>query len=112
MDLWVLRGGGSNAVGQRPFQLLRGVVSEFIAAARTDASLAARVYEQLGEQRETVVAALPQLGHELGWQAGTQLRTEAFGPVRSVQALTRFLATLGVSRAARLDRSRRLPMGR
>ena len=92
---WVLRGQGASEVGQRPFQLLNGVVREFIAAARSDPALAESVRNHLGDHRDTVSSALPELAGALGSEHSHLLGPEAFGEARSIQALSQFLDTLG-----------------
>jgi tetratricopeptide (TPR) repeat protein len=93
--LRVFRGEGSDAGGQRPFQMLRRVVNGFVAEARIEPSLASSVYERLGAHGDAVIAALPQLTHELGWTPSHPSAPEAFGATRNVFALVEFLATLG-----------------
>jgi signal transduction histidine kinase/tetratricopeptide (TPR) repeat protein/HPt (histidine-containing phosphotransfer) domain-containing protein/ActR/RegA family two-component response regulator len=93
--VWVLRGEGAAAVAQRPFQLLRGIMSEFLCAAQADPALAQVVHERLGEHRDAVLAAWPEFAQELGWRSAEVHAPEAFGVIRSVQALLRFLTVLG-----------------
>ena len=51
---WVLRGQGSHQIGQRPCQILEGVASEFVAAAKLDSTLAGRVRALVGDQAAAV----------------------------------------------------------
>jgi len=93
--MWVLRGQGSEQVGQRPFEILHGTVKQLTAAVRTEAALADAVRNQLGEDRAAAVAAVPELAWTLGSEAADRLGPEAFGETRSIQALSRLLDALG-----------------
>ncbi len=96
----VFRGQGSSEVAQQPLQVLDGIVEEFATAARSDPVLAQSVRERLGVYGDAVSAALPKLAGALGWETpdGTvanPLADEAFGEMRNIQALSRFLGALG-----------------
>ncbi|MHB8971643.1 MAG: ATP-binding protein [Pirellulaceae bacterium] len=93
--MWVLRGTTSSQAGQHPFQLLDGVVEEFLREARSRPSLQANILDQLGVYRDGVIAALPHLAQELGWTPANPHMPEQFGENRSVQALAHFLHALG-----------------
>ncbi len=90
----MFRGQGCEQVGQRPFQVLGGVVAQLIEATRSDASIANAVRNRLGEQCDAAVAAVPELT-ALGWQSSDSLGPEAFGEARSIQALVTLLDALG-----------------
>ena len=68
----MLRGTASSDVGQRPFQLLDGIVDEFVQEAKTHPKLEAAVLDQLGIYRDGVIAALPHVADELGWSSASQ----------------------------------------
>ena len=91
----VLRGQGSEQVGQRPFQVLNGIVEELVTAARSDPSLADAVRSRLGEHLDAVCAALPELARAFGWEPSGALGPEAFRETRSIQALCAFLDAMG-----------------
>ena len=93
--LWVLRGNASSHVGQRPLQVLDGVVEEFVREAKARPELAKTVADRLGMHREAVLAVLPHLADELGWTESGEHLPEQFGENRSVQALAHFLHVLG-----------------
>ena len=93
--MWVLRGTASSRVGQHPFQLLDGVVEEFLREAGSQPGLQETALEQLGVYRDGVIAALPHLAQELGWTPTNRHMPEQFGENRSVQALAHFLHALG-----------------
>jgi signal transduction histidine kinase/DNA-binding response OmpR family regulator/tetratricopeptide (TPR) repeat protein len=93
--VWVLNGQSGTQVGQRPFQLLDGIVQEVVSTTHSDASRGATIRSLLGDQSDAVAAALPRLAEELEWDALVNPGPEAFGEMRSVQALTRFLDALG-----------------
>src|SRR5262249_44803051 len=65
--VWVLTGHAETQIGQRPFQLLDGIVDEVISTAGPDRNRAAAIRLALGEQTEAVAAALPRLADELKW---------------------------------------------
>jgi hypothetical protein len=90
----VFRGQGCEQVGQRPFQVLGGVVDQLIEATRSDASIAGDVRSRLGDHCDAAVAAVPELT-ALGWQSSDSLGPEAFGEARSIQALVTLLDALG-----------------
>lgn len=93
--MWVLRGVASSQVGQRPFQLLDGVVEGVLAMARTQPARVKAIMEQIGDYRDEVGAALPRLAQEMGWASANRHMPEQFGENRSVQALAHFLHALG-----------------
>ncbi|MBV9124577.1 MAG: AAA family ATPase, partial [Planctomycetes bacterium] len=92
---WVLRGQGLDQAAARPFQVLVGVAGELVAAARVDLRLAETLRERLGDQRQALGAALPELAEILGWPTEETLGPETFGQARSLQALTSLLDVLG-----------------
>jgi len=94
----VLRGQGSDHVGQRPFQVLSGVIEELVVAARGDPSLPANLRSRLGEHLDAACAALPELAKAFGWETSDALGPEAYGETRSIQALSIFLDALGSGR--------------
>lgn len=93
--LWVFRGQGSTQVGQRPFQVLEGVAGGFLLVSRSDPAWFDGVRHQLGDHAEAVASALPQLAAALRPARPELLGPEAFGETRSVEALSRFLESLG-----------------
>ncbi len=92
---WVLRGQGSSEVGQRPRQLLDGVVEEFVSAARSSRELADAVRRKLEIHRDALSAALPKLARALDWESLPQSAPEAFGEERCIRALVDFLDATG-----------------
>jgi signal transduction histidine kinase/serine/threonine protein kinase/tetratricopeptide (TPR) repeat protein/ActR/RegA family two-component response regulator len=93
--LEVLEGHGLNQVGQRPCQMLDGVVDDFVAATQRDPGLAEAVRQRLGHYQEGVSAALPALAEALGWQRPSSSVPEAFGERRTIEALAKFLEAVG-----------------
>lgn len=93
--LWVVRGQGTFAVGQSPFRLLEGVVEGVISACQSEDGLADFIRTRLGPHRDAVCAALPQLARILQPGEFNDLAPEAFGELRTIQALAEFLDALG-----------------
>ena len=93
--MWVLRGQGYEQVGQRPFQVLSGVVSQLVEATRSDPALADEVRQRLGDRCDAAVAAVPELSNALHWETSHLLGPEAFGEARSIEALACLLDALG-----------------
>lgn len=93
----VFRGQGLDQTAQRPFQVLVGVAAELIHACKTEAGLAQDVETRLGEQRNAVCAALPELAETLGSPSTEILGPESFGQARSLQALATLLDALGTA---------------
>jgi predicted ATPase len=85
-------------VAQRPFQLLEGIVAGFVAEARNDQRIAVRVKEELGDDVHAVCAALPDLSVVFGARDRSHQAPEAFGEVRTIQALAHFLELIGDAR--------------
>ncbi|MBI1900442.1 MAG: AAA family ATPase, partial [Planctomycetia bacterium] len=95
--LWVLRGQGTSAVGQRPFQMLGGVVEGFLAASKSHEPLARSMRERLGVYGDAVAAALPELAEVLDGRGTQALAPEEHGEARTIQALAAFLEALGTA---------------
>lgn len=93
--MWVLRGRGVELVGQRPFQVLHGVVEQVIAAAKADPAWGRLLYERLGDHADAIATVLPELAEALGWKKSNGLGPENFAETRTLQALTAFLNALG-----------------
>jgi signal transduction histidine kinase len=92
---WVLRGQAVAAQAPRPFQIVVGVAKGVLEAAVHDVSYAEALKRRLGEHRDAVAAALPELASLLEPSAVETLGPEDFGETRSVQALARLLDSLG-----------------
>ena len=94
---WILRGQGVDQAAQRPFQVLRGLVSDVNEACLADHDLAAEVRRGVGGHADAVVAALPDLATTLGGAGVANLGPEAYGEVRSINALSALLDSLGAA---------------
>ncbi|MDQ6796752.1 MAG: AAA family ATPase, partial [Actinomycetota bacterium] len=92
---WILRGQGVDQAAQRPFQLLDGVAATIVEAAAQDPGEIDRLKGRLDDRCEAVVAALPVLSAALGHSEREELGPEAYGEVRSVEALRALLDALG-----------------
>ncbi|MBW3596961.1 MAG: AAA family ATPase, partial [Planctomycetes bacterium] len=97
--LWVLRGHATTDVAQCPFQLLEGVIDQFLTACRSEPDFAASVRSRLGSQWDAVCAALPKLSEVFpsseAPDLAPDLAPEAFGEARTLRALAEFLDALG-----------------
>jgi two-component system sensor kinase len=93
--LRVFWGRGTNQVGQRPFQVLDGVVEDVLAAARNDVVKGDAFQSALGEHWNAVSAALPQLAKALNWNPEAILSPETASVLRTIEALIQFLDALG-----------------
>jgi two-component system sensor kinase len=91
----VFRGQGLDQAAQRPFQVLVGVAAELINVGKTDAGLRQAIQTRLGEHREAVCAAVPELAETLGSPSTEIIGPESFGQVRTLQALAALLDALG-----------------
>ncbi|HEX3394491.1 MAG TPA: EAL domain-containing protein [Acidimicrobiales bacterium] len=94
-EAWTLRGQGVDQAAQRPFQLLDGVAATILAAAEADPAAIDRLGRRLDDRTEAVVAALPVLGAALGEIDRDRLGPEAYGEVRSIEALSALFDSLG-----------------
>lgn len=93
----VLRGQGVAASAQRPFQLLRGVALDLLAAARAEPLLRGLLRERLADAAGAICAVLPDLRDLLGPVDTHALGPEAFGEARTMQALVALLDALGTA---------------
>ncbi|HEX8770021.1 MAG TPA: AAA family ATPase, partial [Acidimicrobiales bacterium] len=91
----ILRGQGVDQAAQQPFQVLDGVASVILDIARDDSDLTARLIEQLGPRAGAAAAALPALRPVLASTPDGDLGPEAYGELRSVDALSVLLNGLG-----------------
>jgi two-component system sensor kinase len=97
----VFRGQGLDQAAQRPFQVLVGLAAELIGAGK-DSGLVQTVHERLGDQREAVCAAVPELAETFGVRLSSSTATaglgpETFGQARTLQALATLLDALGTA---------------
>jgi signal transduction histidine kinase/tetratricopeptide (TPR) repeat protein len=94
---WFLRGQGVAAEAPTPFRMLAGVAAELSSTARVNPALAAALRQGLGDQREAICAALPELTAVLEPPVSGTLGPEAFGETRTMAALGRLLDSLGTA---------------
>jgi two-component system sensor kinase len=90
----IFRGQGTNEAAQRPFELLRGPALNLLERAATEPELADYIRTRLGDAREAVCGALPELGSFLDARA-EQLGPEEYGEGRTLDALEALVAALG-----------------
>ena len=91
----VFRGQAQAEIGQKPLQLLEGVVRDVLALSGSDSGFIAALRNRLGYQWESVAAALPELAEASGNAVESPVVHEAFGEIRSIEALAAFLDALG-----------------
>ena len=70
---WILRGQGLDQAAQRPFQLLTGVADGLIAAAQLEPGVEDKIRAALGDQRDAVCSAIPELAKLFGATLTTRL---------------------------------------
>jgi len=90
-----MRGQGQSDVGQRPLQLLGGIIQNLLAVHRSEPELVEELRNRLGHHCEAVAAALPELASILRPAGAAESIPEAFGEARTVEALASFLDELG-----------------
>ncbi|MEO2045938.1 MAG: AAA family ATPase [Pirellulales bacterium] len=93
--VWVLRGKQTNQIGQRPLQLLDGVISGLSTDLKVNQHLAKSIRGALGDDLDALVASLPRLAEILNTVPHQDEGPEAFGEARSLRALTTLLDALG-----------------
>ena len=93
--LQVFRGLATIGIAQNPLRVLDGIVERVLATTGAEPGLAGELRERVGVYREAVAAALPQLRALLGTENRRDSAPEAVGEARTVQALARFLQSLG-----------------
>jgi two-component system sensor kinase len=91
---WILRGQGVEEAARRPFQLLEGVVTGLVDAARQRPGEAENLREAVGDRADALVSALPGLGPVLGREGTADLGPEAYGETRTIKALGALLDAL------------------
>ncbi len=91
----IFRCQAQDQVGQKPLQLLGGIVQELLTVARGESGFVEALRTRLGHYADAVAAALPELAPVLGHAASPQLIPEAFGEARSIEALACFLEAIG-----------------
>ena len=91
----VYRGQGVDQAAQRPFQILAGVAADLIKQAQADPRRRQALQDRLGDNRDAVCAAVPELGETLGVNSAIALGPESFGQARTLQALANLLDALG-----------------
>lgn len=91
----VFRCQAQDQVGQKPLQLLEGIVDELSTTLKTDSEFVAELRDRLGDHRDALAAALPELSFLRESSTAPQLVPEAFGEARSIEALACFLESIG-----------------
>jgi len=89
------RGLATVEIAQNPLRVLDGIVERVLAEAGAEHGRAEELRERIGVYCEAVSAALPQLASLLQTEMREDSAPEAAGEVRTVQALIRFLQSLG-----------------
>ena len=90
----VYRGQGTNEAAQRPFELVRGLANNLLERSAGEPELAEYIRSRLGDAREAVCGALPELEEFLDAR-GEQLGPEEFGEGRTLDALDALITALG-----------------
>jgi signal transduction histidine kinase/CheY-like chemotaxis protein/serine/threonine protein kinase len=92
---WVLRGQGTDQVGQQPFEMFHGIVEGLIQASEEKPELKQRIREALGDLCVPLVMALPKLSDFLGSADAAKTVPEDFRENTTIQALSQLLDCLG-----------------
>ncbi|WP_428269344.1 ATP-binding protein [Haliangium sp.] len=94
--MWLLRGLGS-AEGGLPFEALEAVAREVARAGQSEPEVAAWLREGLGDHWQTACEILPELRTLFEEAPEREVGLAAGARERSLQALTRLLASLGTA---------------
>jgi signal transduction histidine kinase/CheY-like chemotaxis protein len=94
---WVLRGQGTDQVGQHPFEMFDGMVEGLIQAGEETPELKQRIQESLGEYWGQLVMALPKLSGFLPANEAAKNVPEDFREITTIQALSQLLDCLGTA---------------
>lgn len=95
----ILRGQGLSHAPARPLEILSGVARDLIAAIRARPPLGERVRARLGDRRNDVLSALPELAAVLGPAGEAAPGPDALGEERTLSALSALLDALGTREA-------------
>lgn len=90
----VLLGIAKNSNARRPFEILDGIANSILKHTETR-GFKQHLEQQLGDHRNDIGAALPQLARQLGWKKPKSQGPEAFGEMRSIRSLAKLLQALG-----------------
>ncbi|MBA3742555.1 ATP-binding protein [Sporichthya sp.] len=90
----IYRGQGVDQGAQRPYEVLRAVAAELLGQAQTDPAFADGLRRRLGERRDALCAALPELREVLG-QGEETPGPEAFAETRTIEAIAALLDAIG-----------------
>ena len=91
----VFRCQAQDQVGQKPLQLLQGIVQELLSTSRAEPEFIISLRERVGDHSDAVAAALPEFGVLTGITAASHFAPEAFGEARSIEGLSCFLESIG-----------------
>jgi signal transduction histidine kinase/CheY-like chemotaxis protein/predicted ATPase len=94
---WVLRGQGTDQVGQHPFEMFDGIVDGLIQACEETPELKQRIQESLGELCVPLVMALPKLSEFLVSKDTSKSVPEDFRENSTIEALSQLLDCLGTA---------------
>jgi len=90
-----LRGQGLDQIARRPLEMLRGVVTDLVAATDLDPEFAKLVRDRIGDAAAAATTALPELARALGDRPAISLGPEAHGEARTLAALVALVGSLG-----------------
>jgi signal transduction histidine kinase/CheY-like chemotaxis protein/tetratricopeptide (TPR) repeat protein len=92
--IWVLRGQGTQMLGQKPLQVLEDVFTSVIEAAQDQPQLVKQLTDLLGDQKYAIRGCLPYLADAFDWNDENLLGPEKFGETRSLLAVTALIEAL------------------
>jgi two-component system sensor kinase len=93
--LTILRGQGTDQVGQPPFEMFHGIVDGLLQAGEESPGLKSRIRETLGDLCLPLVMALPRLSEFLGSIDPAKSVPEDFRENTTLEALSHLLDCLG-----------------
>lgn len=96
--VWVLRGNGVDRVASQPLQVLAGVATEVVLAARDSPRIATELRQGLGDHALPICRMLPELGEVLGVSATHTAATyETDSQALGIEGLVTLLDSLGTA---------------
>ena len=94
---WILRGQGVDQTARRPFEVLQGLVRDVTAACGVSDAFASSLLGRVDGHADAIVAALPDLAPAFSDIGAADSGPEAYGEIRSINALSALLNALSAA---------------